>query len=971
MLKFLVAIIFFITFGFSQAGAQITRQWVATHNGQGDFNDRFTCLTTDGSGNLYYGGSTVNPNTDRDFLVIKTSATGQVLWGFVFDGSDHAADEVTAMAIDAAGNLIVTGISKGDNTSEDFLTIKLTTTGDTLWTKRYDFTGEYDQPNAIAVGPDNRIVVAGLSDGDPGSGENDDYLILNYNTDGVLLWANRFNGLGDAIDRATSVAVNTTGKIFVTGRSDNGDNDDMVTICYNMDGAQQWIKYDDQGGRDRGVALALDHQQNLIVTGQSSNGDNDDFWILKYDANGNQLWQLNYDNVDDDRPIALAIDASNNVFVTGQSDKIFGIARNWDIATVAVSANGAPLWTMQYDGAASQDDFPTAVATDVSGNVFVTGRSDQDAAAAIDEAIVTLSYKISNGTQNWKSVYTALPDHDNAGNAVATDGAGGCWVAGFAEDTAAFRNALIIRYRSTGTQQSILNINGVGDNNDAVRHLVVDNNGMVYAAGFTVSNGDSRNLSLWHFDESGSYVCRYVENGSAASAYDDAQGLLLNQDGLPLVMGYAKNSGSSNDIFLALMNADCDTLWLNNINGGANGSERAYSMTRDGAGAVYLTGRTDIQAGPIANDVCFTLKINELTGSVLWSHKYDPYPGTNQPERGVAVRVSNTGEVYVLGRAFNGSQFETFLTHYDANGNQLWVKTWNTTGDTDPIDLQTDLNGNLYILATSTDGNATHAAAWACDANGNTLFSKENLLPDYLNTQAVACGLYGGGEMVILAKYIENPGANSTDHTLVGRLDNSGNLVWVEETDPPGVKYCVPDAIGLNIKGQIFFTTHVNAGTTALPDNNIYTAMLSPGGDLLWSDTYSGTMTNGSDIPNTLLVDGTACYIGGSTEVVNQQRNALVIKYQGMIDKVTDNTVPDLLFYPNPAHEQVVFDHLPTSVNWRYDLTDVSGRIWKQGHTEGAANISIPLADCPEGWLFCRFITPEGYSFSHKFIHLR
>ncbi|MEO6037230.1 MAG: SBBP repeat-containing protein, partial [Saprospiraceae bacterium] len=277
--------------------AQITRQWVATHNGQGDFNDRFTCVIRDPAGNYYLGGSTVNPGTDRDFLVLKTDPAGNTLWMLQLDGSGQAADEVSSLALAPSGDLIATGISKGENTSEDFLTLKVNASGDTLWSRRYDYIGEYDQPNALAVDAAGNILVTGLSDGDSGAGENDDYLTLKYDPNGNLLWANRYNGLGDAIDRAVGIAANAAGQVFVSGRSDNGQNDDFVTICYDASGVQQWIKLDDRGDRDRATALTLDAEGNLLIAGQSSNGDNDDFWTLKYTPAGTLLWQKSYDFV--------------------------------------------------------------------------------------------------------------------------------------------------------------------------------------------------------------------------------------------------------------------------------------------------------------------------------------------------------------------------------------------------------------------------------------------------------------------------------------------------------------------------------------------------------------------------------------------------------------------------------------------------------------------------------------------------
>lgn len=954
-----------------QTHAQINRQWVATYNGQGDYNDRYTCIVRDAAGNYYLGGSTVNSGTDRDFLIQKTDAAGAVLWTLVLNGSGNAADEVASIQLAPSGRLIATGISKGDNTSEDFLTLSLTTDGDTIWTRSYDFTGEYDQPNALAVDAAGNIIVTGLSDGDPGSGENDDYLTLKYNADGVLLWANRFNGLGNAIDRAVGVATNASGQVFVTGRSDNGINDDYVTICYNANGTQQWIKYDDRGDRDRATALTLDPSGNLLITGQSDNGDNDDFWTLKYTTAGVLLWQKAYDFVDDDRALAITTDQNGNVFITGQSDQDFTAGRNWDIATVAFSATGSPLWAARYDGSVSQDAFPTAIATDATGHVFVTGLGDNDPGITIDHEIITVSYLASNGTQSWLSTYAGLANRDNASNAVTSDGNGGCWVAGYAEDNTAFRNALRLRYSGTGAKISDNEFSGVGDNNDAVRRLAADDLGNVYAAGFTVSNGDNRNLMMARFTSGGLFDCRYVENGSAASAIDDAQGLIIAGDGNPIVMGYVKNSGSSNDIFLSKFNATCDTLWARNINGSANGSERAYHMSRDGNGSVLLTGRSDQLPGPLANDVCYTMKVNESTGAVAWIKKFDA--DTTGAERGIVVKAKDPNQIYVAGRAFNGTDYDIFLLKYDALGNLLWSKPLTTTGSNEePIDMAISAAGNIYIL-----GNSSLAGADtihdimllkfnAAGALQNAVFYNHSTNG---NDEGVALAIAGNDNIIIAGKSDLAPGAAVRYGISLLKYDQNTNLLWAKTLPSNSLNDQIPDAMTLNSSGQIYLAAHRNDGSDVLPDNNVVAMVCNPNGDLIWSDTYSGDVVNGSDIPNTILLKNNDFYLGGSTFKAGQQRDMLVIKYSGTVTATHTPADTALAVYPNPAGDVLHIKGLAGYEEASIELLDVAGRMLERQRI--SENAACDLTRLDSGLYFFHIVSNGQSILTGKFTHLK
>ena len=67
---------------------------------------------------------------------------------------------------------------------------------------------------------------------------------------------------------------------------------DYGTIKYDIKGNQLWVVfYNGPGNNDVSDAIAVEASGNIYVTGKS---DRDDFWddyaTIKYDTNGNQLW---------------------------------------------------------------------------------------------------------------------------------------------------------------------------------------------------------------------------------------------------------------------------------------------------------------------------------------------------------------------------------------------------------------------------------------------------------------------------------------------------------------------------------------------------------------------------------------------------------------------------------------------------------------------------------------------------------
>jgi hypothetical protein len=121
-----------------------------------------------------------------------------------------------AIAVDSSGNAIVTGSSMDTNGFKHWVTIAYSSSGAPLWTNPYHGPGEFydDQPNSVAVDAAGSAFVAGVSFGD-GSGQ--DYVTIKYSSAGLGLWTNRSNGPGNGNDGA--VAVDGSGNVIETGSS--------------------------------------------------------------------------------------------------------------------------------------------------------------------------------------------------------------------------------------------------------------------------------------------------------------------------------------------------------------------------------------------------------------------------------------------------------------------------------------------------------------------------------------------------------------------------------------------------------------------------------------------------------------------------------------------------------------------------------------------------------------------------------
>ncbi len=137
------------------------------------------------------------------------------------------------MAVDASGNVFVTGYSYGSGGDHDYATIAYSGTGVPLWTNRYNGTGNgWDIANAVAVDASGSVFVTGYS---PGIAGSEDYVTIAYSGAGVPLWTNRYNGPGNGEDRPqtrSSLAIGSDGAVYVTGASDGLFSSDFATVKY-------------------------------------------------------------------------------------------------------------------------------------------------------------------------------------------------------------------------------------------------------------------------------------------------------------------------------------------------------------------------------------------------------------------------------------------------------------------------------------------------------------------------------------------------------------------------------------------------------------------------------------------------------------------------------------------------------------------------------------------------------------------
>jgi hypothetical protein len=284
-----------------------------------------TGIAVDDAGNAYVGGRTnsrqqsfpvaVGPDLtynggpyDAFVAKVNSDGTGLVYAGYIGGMGEEYA---TALALDGAGNVYVTGLV--DSTQFSF---------------------------PVTVGPD-------LSQ----NGSKDAF-VAKVRADGTgLLYAGYIGGSG--ADYGWGIAVDGEGSAYVTGETDSGEATFPVTVgpdlTYNggpstRDAFVVKVRADGTGfsyagyiggdGIDAGMGIAVDKAGNAYVVGETDsteasfpvtvspdltyNGGEYDAFVAEVRADGTGLAYAGYiGGNDNDRGRGIAVDGSGGVYVTG------------------------------------------------------------------------------------------------------------------------------------------------------------------------------------------------------------------------------------------------------------------------------------------------------------------------------------------------------------------------------------------------------------------------------------------------------------------------------------------------------------------------------------------------------------------------------------------------------------------------------------------------------------------------------
>jgi len=299
--------------------------------------------------------------------------------------------------------------------------------------------------------------------------------VMKYNSSGKRQWTKLLGTWRK--DFANAVAIDSSGNIYVAGvterdledepRKDFAGKDDLFVVKYDSKGKKHWTKQLGTKRNDRATGVATDSSGNIYVTGYTywgldgnTNAGSNDAFLVKYLDNGTKQWTKQFGTSSTDLADGVATDSSGNVYLVGYT--YGGLDGNTntgasDLFVVKYNSSGTKQWTKQLG--TSSADSANGVATDSSGNVYVTGNTG----GGLDFNTSAGDHDLLLSNPNCRCT-KLLADQlgrsflDNT-SGVATDSSGNVYVTGYTQGgldgniNAGNLDLFVVKYNSSGTKQ--------------------------------------------------------------------------------------------------------------------------------------------------------------------------------------------------------------------------------------------------------------------------------------------------------------------------------------------------------------------------------------------------------------------------------------------------------------------------------------------------------------------------------------
>jgi uncharacterized repeat protein (TIGR02543 family)/uncharacterized delta-60 repeat protein len=354
-------------------------QWTRTYGGS-DIEIANSIQQTSDGGYIVagYTGYSELSGTDYDFWVLKLTPTGNIEWQCSYGGIE--VDSAKSIQQTNDGGYIVAGYTESFGAGgQDFWVLKLDSTGAVEWQKTYG--GAFDEiAHSIQQTSDGGYIVAGSAClfGPGGS----DSWVLKLTSTGDIVWQRRYDG--SSIEHATSIQQTSDGGYIVAGYTNSfgaGEMDFWV-LKLTSTGDIEWQQTYGRSDWDLAYSIQQTSDGGYIVAGWTETFGPEDwrFWILKLTSAGEIEWQYAYGEGSQNVASSVQQTIDGGYVVAGRA--FSRDAGGYNLWVLKLTSIGDIEWQRIYDGSRDEEAYSIQQTSDggyiVAGETFSFGVGECD-----------------------------------------------------------------------------------------------------------------------------------------------------------------------------------------------------------------------------------------------------------------------------------------------------------------------------------------------------------------------------------------------------------------------------------------------------------------------------------------------------------------------------------------------------------------------------------------------------------------
>ena len=463
------------------------------------------------------------------------------------------------------------------------------------------------------------------------------YSLIKYDSNGNELWNATYEDSTGG-ENAVDFEIDYDNNICITGYKNGIDSwNDIVTVKFDSNGNQLWdmvYQSPSWANTSKPIGLGTDNSGNIYVTGYSYYSTEFTGYsrsvTIKYDQYGNEEWTSLYEPIYDNwlQPSAIAVDESGTVFITGGDGSKSGQIVNYNsFVTFKYDTDGVMQWDNFYSTTIYFWAFAEAITLDSTNNIYISGSFWDEEGARI----ITIKYS-EVGEMLWESstplsigynpidivtdlehnVILTVEGYSSGGKLIKYDSSGiELWAINTfnSNDVIVDQNGFIYisgylnldyatsKYNQTGSQEWLIQYNGVEDLSDYSKAITLDNYGNAYITG----------------------RCRLENYGSSCVTIKYSQSTSVNQGNMIIQDNRLSNHPNpfnpSTTIEFYLQNDSNVELSIYNIKG-QKIKTLAYNEFNAGSHSVIWTGDNESGDTVSSGFYLYKLKVNDKIEAV-------------------------------------------------------------------------------------------------------------------------------------------------------------------------------------------------------------------------------------------------------------------------------------------------------------------------------------------------------------------